>query len=73
MVRRQLVVTYWGIGRHIVEFEQMGHEKAVYGSRLLETLSKDLSHELGKGFNRSNLIYMRFAYLKNKQFWKSGL
>ena len=64
MVRRQLVLTYWGIGRHIVEFEQMGHEKAVYGSRLLETLSKDLSHELGKGFNRSNLIYMRFAYLK---------
>jgi predicted nuclease of restriction endonuclease-like (RecB) superfamily len=64
MVRRQMVLTYWAIGKNIVEFEQNGHEKAVYGSRLLETLSKDLSHELGKGFNRSNLIYMRLAYIR---------
>jgi predicted nuclease of restriction endonuclease-like (RecB) superfamily len=64
MVRRQLVLTYWSIGRHIVDFEQMGQEKAIYGSHLLETLSKDLSHELGKGFNRSNLIYMRLCFIK---------
>jgi predicted nuclease of restriction endonuclease-like (RecB) superfamily len=64
MVRRQMVLTYWAIGKNIVEFEQNGREKAVYGSHLLETLSKDLSHELGKGFNRSNLIYMRLAYIR---------
>ena len=64
MVRRQLVLTYWGIGRHIVEFEQMGHEKAVYGSKILNGLSKDLSDQLGRGFSRTNLIYMRLAYIR---------
>lgn len=31
-----LVQTYWLIGRHIVEFEQGGKEKAEYGSFLFE-------------------------------------
>lgn len=61
--RRQLVLTYWAIGQHIVEYEQEGKEKSVYGSKLLNRLSKDLSHQLGKGFNRTNLIYMRLCYL----------
>ncbi|MFN0034401.1 MAG: PDDEXK nuclease domain-containing protein [Saprospiraceae bacterium] len=64
MARRQMVLTYWAIGRHIVEFEQGGAEHAVYGSQLLERLSKDLSHQLGRGFNRSNLIYMRLVFIK---------
>ena len=63
-VRRQMVLTYLAIGQHIVEYEQKGAEHAVYGSRLLESLSKDLSHELGKGFNRSNLIYIILYFLK---------
>lgn len=46
-----------------MEYEQGGTEHAVYGSRLLEKLSKDLSHEFGKGFNRSNLIYMRLSFI----------
>ncbi|MBC7553602.1 MAG: DUF1016 domain-containing protein, partial [Taibaiella sp.] len=58
-----LVQTYWQIGRHIVEFEQKG-EKAVYGSQLLEVLSKDLTIAYGKGFSRSNISYMRLLYLK---------
>jgi len=58
-----MVLTYWAIGQHIVEFEQKGKEKSVYGSKLLNRLSKDLSHQLGKGFNRTNLIYMRLCYL----------
>ena len=62
-VRRQLVLTYWAIGKHIVDFEQKGNEKSVYGSKILNRLSKDLSHQLGRGFNRSNLIYMRLCYL----------
>jgi hypothetical protein len=59
-----LVLTYWGIGRHIVEFEQMGNEKAEYGSKILDRLRNDLSDQLGKGFSRTNLIYMRLVYLK---------
>ncbi len=64
LVRRQLVLTYWEIGRHIVEFEQLGKEKAVYGSKILSNLSRDLSDQLGRGFSRNNLIYMRLCYLK---------
>lgn len=58
-----LVQTYWRIGRHIVEFEQGGKEKSDYGSELIDRLSKDLSLEYGKGFSRSNLIYIRKFYL----------
>lgn len=58
-----LVQTYWYIGQHIVEFEQKGNEKAEYGSQLFERLSKDLTIAYGKGFGRSNLLYMRKLYL----------
>jgi len=59
-----LVQTYWHIGRHIVEFEQSGKEKAEYGAELLDRLSKDLTLEFGKGFSRSNLFQIRQFYLK---------
>ncbi|KMQ72053.1 PDDEXK nuclease domain-containing protein [Chryseobacterium koreense] len=58
-----LVKTYWEIGRYIVEFEQNGSERAEYGSKLFERISKDLSHLYGKGFSRSNILYMRKLYL----------
>lgn len=58
-----LVQTYWLIGQHIVDFEQKGNEKAAYGTQLFERLSKDLTQTYGKGFSRSNLIYMRKFYL----------
>lgn len=53
------VRTCWEIGRHIVEFEQGGSERAEYGKRLLEFLARDLTTEFGKGFDASNLRYMR--------------
>jgi predicted nuclease of restriction endonuclease-like (RecB) superfamily len=62
-VNTTLVGTYWHIGQYIVEFEQNGEERAAYGKALIDTLSKDLSVNLGKGFSRSNLIYMRLFYL----------
>lgn len=58
-----LLKTYWEIGRHIVEYEQHGSEKAEYGSYLLDRLSNDLSKAYGKGFSRSNLIYIRKLYM----------
>ena len=58
-----LVQTYWNIGRYIVEYEQGGREKSVYGSELLDRLSRDLTLEFGKGLSRSNLVYMRKFYL----------
>ena len=48
-VNSHLVDTYWKVGQYIVEFEQKGAERAVYGKGLLENLSKDLSLLHGKG------------------------
>ncbi len=55
--------TYWQIGRDIVEFEQGGKIRAEYGKSLLTNLSRDLSLRHGKGFSRSNVIYMRLLYI----------
>ncbi|MFM7822830.1 MAG: PDDEXK nuclease domain-containing protein, partial [Bacteroidota bacterium] len=63
-VNNILVQTYWQIGRHIVEFEQGGHSKSVYGSELLDRLSKDLRRLYGSGFSRSNLFQIRLLYLR---------
>jgi predicted nuclease of restriction endonuclease-like (RecB) superfamily len=63
-INHVLVETYWKIGMHIVEFEQEGQKKAMYGSELLNRLSKDLSLSYGKGFSRSNLFQIRAFYLK---------
>ena len=62
-INSALVTTYWNVGKHIVEFEQGGADKAKYGSELIVQLSKDLSLKYGKGFSRSNLTYMRKFYL----------
>ncbi len=56
------VQTCWQIGRHIVEFEQDGEARAAYGKRLLPELAKSLTREFGKGFDASNLRYMRLFY-----------
>lgn len=63
-VNTHLVDTYWKIGQYIVEFEQKGKERAEYGTALLKELSKDLKLQHGKGFSRSNLVYMRLFYLE---------
>lgn len=62
-VNTVLINTYWQVGRHIVEFEQGGEQRAEYGKSLLEQLSRDLTLRHGKGFSRSNLNHMRLFYL----------
>ncbi|MCC7004941.1 DUF1016 family protein [Candidatus Nomurabacteria bacterium] len=62
-VNTELVKANWEIGRHIIEFEQHGHERAEYGSDLLARLSKDLKLRYGKGFGRRNVLDMRRFYL----------
>lgn len=61
-VNNELLLTYWNIGRIIVEYEQQGNSKAEYGKQLISNLSKELTEELGKGFSRSNLKNMRAFY-----------
>jgi predicted nuclease of restriction endonuclease-like (RecB) superfamily len=62
-VNGTIISTNWNIGKHIIEYEQGGKQKAKYGAKLLENLSKDLTLRHGKGFSRSNLNYMRLFYL----------
>ena len=62
-VNRTMVLTYFEIGRMIVEEEQEGKSRAAYGKSLLKTLSKELTNRFGKGFSERNLRQMRLFYL----------
>lgn len=70
--RRAQVEAYWQIGRRIVEQEQRGDDKAVYGKQLMERLSEDLQNRLGSGFSKSNLRNMRRFYLDNRIHQPAG-
>ena len=54
--------TYFEIGRLIVE-AQGGEERAKYGNDLINTWSKILTKEYGKGYDASNLRRMRQLYV----------
>ncbi|MCF6157692.1 MAG: DUF1016 family protein [wastewater metagenome] len=58
-----MVRAYWSIGRIIVEQEQKGKIKAEYGEYLLINLAKRLTKDFGKGFDESNLRYIRKFYM----------
>lgn len=57
-----MVSSYWSIGQLIVENEQNGNERAEYGKAVFKGLSKKLTAEFGKGFDESNLRYMRLFH-----------
>ena len=63
-VNQELVKANWEIGKHIVEYEQRGNEKADYGSSLLANLAKDLKTAYGKGFSKSTIYLCRQFYIK---------
>lgn len=56
------VRTSWEVGRHIVEYDQGGRKRAVYGAGLLTDVSERLTTEFGKGFDASNLYKMTRFY-----------
>ena len=62
-VNSAMVEAYWLIGQRIVQEEQRGSSRAVYGERLLANLSRALSASLGKGFSYANLRNFRQFYL----------
>lgn len=62
-VHSAMVAAYWQIGQRIVEEEQGGSAKAMYGEGLLKELSKALTAEFGKGFSLANLKNFRKFYL----------
>ena len=63
VVNQTIVLTYFEIGRMIVEEEQKGKERANYGQQLLAEISQRLTSEFGKGFSKRNVEQMRQFYM----------
>lgn len=62
-VNQAMVLTYFEIGRMIVEDEQNGKNRAEYGKAILKDLSVHLTEKFGKGFSVDNLSNMRNFYI----------
>ena len=67
-----MLQTYWRTSEYIVEYEQHGRDRAVYGDGLMRRLAHDLTLRLGRGFAHSNLNYMRKFYLVSQKIQTSG-
>lgn len=57
-----MIQSYWLIGWRIVEQEQKGEQRAGYGEKIIENLSKELNAELGSGMSVSHLWNCRQFY-----------
>ena len=54
---KAMLLTYWNIGKRIVEQELAGSERAEYGKGLISALAEDLTKEFGKNYSKRNLHY----------------
>jgi len=63
-INKAMLDAYWLVGKRIVEEEQMGESRAVYGERLMKKLSEELQKEFGKGFSIRNIEQMRLFYIE---------
>ncbi len=57
-----MVLTYFEIGKMIIEEGQKGKERADYGKRMLLVISRKLTQDFGKGFSETNIKQMRVFY-----------
>lgn len=60
---KAMILTYWHVGKRIVEQEQNGNERAQYGQALIDALADELTKEYGKSFSKRNLQYFRKFYI----------
>ena len=61
VVNAEIVMLNWRLGQRIW-YEVLDEERAEYGKRIVDALSRQLSSEYGRGFSRANLFHMvRFA------------
>ena len=61
-IDHQRTLLYWEIGKHIVEEEQNGKERAEYGKFIIKKLSENLEPIYGTGFSYSQLNRYRQFY-----------
>lgn len=72
-VNSAAILTYWHIGKRIVEEEQNGEQRAAYGKRLLDSLANKLVPVYGGGFSARKLRDYRLFYQSFNDFeiWHS--
>ena len=58
-----VAITYFEVGRMIVEREQQGQKRAKYGAKLIIGLSVYLTEQIGKGYSVPTLKNIRQFYL----------
>ncbi len=63
-VNTTMVLTYYEIGRMIVEDEQKGNKRAENAGNVLINLSELLTKEFGNGYSVNNLQRMRTFYVE---------
>lgn len=56
------VITYYSLGKWIVEEQQNGSERAKYGENIIDRLSDALISEFGRGYSRETLRNARKFY-----------
>ena len=71
-INTAMTITYYEIGRRIIEQEQHGEKRAQYGKRILQGLSEYLTTNLGKGFSMENLRLMRKFFTTYSVDMQSG-
>ena len=62
LVDNQRTLMYWHIGKRIFEEEQLGKDRADYGTYLIKFLSEALQPEYGSGFSYRQLNWYRQFY-----------
>lgn len=74
-INTAMVMTYFEIGRMIVEHEQKGKKRAGYAEETLKNLSLNLTKEFGRGFSERNLRAFRQFYLtfSVRTIWQSPI
>lgn len=61
-VNIMMVQRNWLLGKRIAEEELRGEDRAEYGAKIIEELSKELTLNFGKGFTKSNLYQFTLFY-----------
>lgn len=67
-INTTMLITYFQIGKMIVEDEQKGRQRAAYAKETIKKLSLYLNKEFGKGYSEDNLQLMRKFYLTYQKY-----
>ncbi len=67
-INTTMLITYFQIGKMIVEDEQKGKQRAAYAKENVKNLSIFLNKEFGKGYSEDNLQLMRKFYLTYQKY-----